>query len=136
MKYMMMSTPMNCNNALLPTLTQVNQSFVYFLASNLLKQWKKTLFINLEVPKDTVLQNILASYSGKHLNDIIKQQGWTLYETIWTNTQTSHSTIVDNKWDWESISSFIISHKPEVVFIDFIQNIEIEWNNVYEQMSS
>lgn len=107
----------------------------YFLASNLLKQWKKTLFINLEVPKDTVLQNILASYSGKHLNDIIKPQGMN---AIWDHLNEYTDlplTIVDNKWDWEAISSFIISNKPEVVFIDFIQNIEIEWNNVYEQMS-
>lgn len=107
----------------------------YFLASNLLKQWKKTLFINLEVPKDTVLQNILASYSGKHLNDIIKTQGMNAIWDYLNEYTDLPLTIVDNKWDWESISSFIISHKPEVVFIDFIQNIEIEWNNVYEQMS-
>lgn len=109
--------------------------FAYFLASNLLKQWKKTLFINLEVPKDTVLQNILASYSWKHLNDIIKQQGMNAIWDYLNEYTDLPLTIVDNKWDWESISSFIISHKPEVVFIDFIQNIEIEWNNVYEQMS-
>ena len=107
----------------------------YFLASNLLKQWKKTLFINLEVPKDTVLQNILASYSGKHLNDIIKQQGMNAIWDYLNEYTDLPLTIVDNKWEWEAISSFIISHKPEVVFIDFIQNIEIEWNNVYEQMS-
>lgn len=107
----------------------------YFLASNLLKQWKKTLFINLEVPKDTVLQNILASYSGKHLNDIIKQQGMSAIWDYLNEYTDLPLTIVDNKWEWEAISSFIISHKPEVVFIDFIQNIEIEWNNVYEQMS-
>lgn len=109
--------------------------FAYFLASNLLKQWKKTLFINLEVPKDTVLQNILASYSGNHLNDIIKQQGMNAIWDYLNEYTDLPLTIVDNKWDWESISSFIISHKPEVVFIDFIQNIEIDWNNMYEQMS-
>ncbi len=107
----------------------------YFLASNLLKQWKKTLFINLEVPKDTVLQNILASYSGKHLNDIIKQHGTSAIWDYLNEYTDLPLTIVDNKWEWEAISSFIISNKPEVVFIDFIQNIEIEWNNVYEQMS-
>ena len=109
--------------------------FAYFLASNLLKQWKKTLFINLEVPKDTVLQNILASYSGKHLNDIIKQHGTSAIWDYLNEYTDLPLTIVDNKWEWEAISSFIISNKPEVVFIDFIQNIEIEWNNVYEQMS-
>ena len=107
----------------------------YFLASNLLKQWKKTLFINLEVPKDTVLQNILASYSGKHLNDIIKQHGTNAIWDYLNEYIDLPLTIVDNKWEWEAISSFIISNKPEVVFIDFIQNIEIDWNNMYEQMS-
>ncbi len=107
----------------------------YFLASNLLKQWKKTLFINLEVPKDTVLQNILASYSGKHLNDIIRQHGTSAIWDYLNEYTDLPLTIVDNKWDWEAISSFIISNKPEVVFIDFIQNIEIDWSNVYEQMS-
>lgn len=107
----------------------------YFLASNLLKQWKKTLFINLEVPRDIVLQNILASYSGKHLNDIIKQQGMNAIWDYLNEYTDLPLTIVDNKWDWEAISWVIKSSKPEVVFIDFIQNIEIEWNNVYEQMS-
>ena len=56
------------------TLTQVNQS-LHTSASNLLKQWKKILFINLGLPTEMVLQSINSNLSEKHLNDIRKWQG-------------------------------------------------------------
>lgn len=107
----------------------------YFIASNILKQWKQTIFFNLEVPRDVVIQNIFASYSWKQLKDIIKSQGiWGMWEYL-NEYMELPLKIVDNKWDWESIKSFAEKYKPEVMFIDFIQNIEIEWSTIYEQMS-
>lgn len=109
--------------------------FAYFLASNLLKQWKKILFINLEVPRDVVLQSILASYSWEHLNDIRKWQGT---RDIWDylNEYTDLPLkIVDNKRRWDEIKKMAQMNKPDVLFIDFIQNIKVDGNNIYEKMS-
>ena len=109
--------------------------FAYFLASNLLKQWKNILFINLEVPRDVVLQSILASYSWEHLNDIRKWQGT---RDIWDylNEYTDLPLkIVDDKRRWFDIKKIVETNKPDVLFIDFIQNIKIDWNNIYEKMS-
>lgn len=109
--------------------------FAYFIASNLLKQWKKILFINLEVPRDVVLQSILASYSWEHLNDIRKWQGT---RDIWDYLNEYIDLplkIVDNKRQWSEIKKMAEMNKPDVLFIDFIQNIKVEWNNIYEKMS-
>lgn len=109
--------------------------FAYFLASNLLKQWNKVLFINLEVQKDTVAQNILASYSGIHIKDVIRESGISWLGDYLNEYNELPLYIEDSKWDWESIKNLVESNNPEVLFIDFIQNIEISWNSSYEQMS-
>jgi len=103
--------------------------FAYFLASNFLKQGKSVLFFNLEVPKETALQNILASYSWVHA-DI----SWDVWEYL-NNFTELPLTIVDDKWDWEYIKLFAKSCSPDIVFLDFVQNIEIDWNSIYEQTS-
>ncbi len=103
--------------------------FAYFLASNFLKQGKKVLFFNLEVPKETALKNILASYSGDHAdysNDV-----WDYLEK-YTELPL---TVVDDKWDWESIKIFAQSCEADVIFLDFVQNIEIQGDGIYEQTS-
>ena len=103
--------------------------FAYFLSSNFLKQGKKVLFFNLEVPKETALKNILASYSGDHAdysNDV-----WDYLEK-YTELPL---TVVDDKWDWESIKIFAQSCEADVIFLDFVQNIEIQWDWIYEQTS-
>lgn len=103
--------------------------FAYFLASNFLKQWKKILFFNLEVPKETALKNILASYSWSHAD--YSKDIWD-YLNIYTDLPL---TVVDDKWDWESIKIFSQSCDADVIFLDFVQNIEIQGDGIYEQTS-
>ena len=42
-------------------------------------------------------------------------------------------TIVDDKWAWDDIAAYAEKRKPDVMFIDFIQNIEIDGGSMYEQ---
>ena len=44
-------------------------------------------------------------------------------------------TVVDDKWDWESIKIFSQSCDADVIFLDFVQNIEIQGDGIYEQTS-
>jgi archaellum biogenesis ATPase FlaH len=103
--------------------------FAYFLASNFLKQWKKVLFFNLEVPKETALKNILASYSWSHAD--YSSDVWD-YLNSYVDLPL---TVVDDKWDWESIKIFAQSCDADVIFLDFVQNIEIQGDGIYEQTS-
>lgn len=103
--------------------------FAYFLASNFLKQWKKILFFNLEVPKETALKNILASYSGDHAD--YSSDVWDYLDKY----VDLPLTVVDDKWDWESIKIFAQSCDADVIFLDFVQNIEIQGDGIYEQTS-
>ncbi len=43
--------------------------------------------------------------------------------------------IVDNKRRWDEIKKMAQMNKPDVLFIDFIQNIKVDGNNIYEKMS-
>lgn len=103
--------------------------FAYFLASNFLKQGKKILFFNLEVPKETALKNILASYSGDHAD--YSSDVWDYLDKY----VDLPLTVVDDKWDWESIKIFAQSCDADVIFLDFVQNIEIQGDGIYEQTS-
>jgi len=42
---------------------------------------------------------------------------------------------VDNKRRWDEIKKMAQMNKPDVLFIDFIQNIKVDGNNIYEKMS-
>ena len=46
-----------------------------------------------------------------------------------------HLKIVDNKRRWDEIKKMAQMDKPDVLFIDFIQNIKVDGNNIYEKMS-
>ncbi len=105
--------------------------FAYFMAANLLKQGKEVLFFNLEVQRDIVLKNIWASYTGTHIKDISIQNIGDYIDQLCDLPLT----IVDDKWSWDDIAMYAEKRKPDVIFIDFIQNIEIDWNSVYEQTS-
>ena len=43
--------------------------------------------------------------------------------------------IVDNKRRWDEIKKMAQMNKPDVLFIDFIQNIKVDGNKIYEKMS-
>ena len=101
----------------------------YFFCANLLKQGKDVLFFNLEVQRDIVLKNIGACYTGTHIKDV-KTENIGDYLDQFSSLPL---TIVDDKWTWDDIAAYAEKRKPDVMFIDFIQNIEIEWGSMYEQ---
>lgn len=110
--------------------------YAYNLSANFLKQWKKVLFFNLEVPKETAYQNILASYSWEHIDTAVRNN-WKDYVWEYLDKYIDLPIMsVDDKWDWESIEAMINVHRPDVAFIDFVQNVETTGENIYEKTSS
>lgn len=97
----------------------------YAHIAHFLKKWKKVLIINLEVDDITCLANVIAATE------------WvTLFEA-----QSSHKPneklykkliIKDSIIKLDDISACVTSYMPDIVFIDYVQNIQCQWSS-YEK---
>lgn len=102
--------------------------YAYSHINFFLEQKKKVLFLNLEVDKVTCLTNIIANVE------------WcTTYEassSFQPNEKLYKNLIIkDDIRELKDIETCIRSYKPDVCFIDFVQNIEHKWSD-YEKHSA
>jgi len=101
--------------------------FAYYHTQYFLKKWKKVLFINLEVDEWMCLMEIIKSYECLNFKDIIN---WDWNINIYRDL-----TIRDDLRNLDSICEVIEELKPDIVFIDYVQNIQNKWWNDYEKHS-
>lgn len=104
--------------------------FTYSYIRHFLEQGKKVLYFSLEVDKALLFANILSSY--------YKKPFWTI---LWKDFDFEPSDfknldIVDDIYDWKNISALIKTKAPDIVFIDFVQNVNAEWYWEYEKMTN
>lgn len=93
-----------------------------------LEQKKTVLFINLEVDKITCLANIIANVEW--CTTFEAQSSHTPNEKLYKNL-----IIKDDIVELKDIETCIRSYRPDVCFIDFVQNIEHKWSD-YEKHSA
>lgn len=99
----------------------------YDWCSYFLKQKKKVLFINLEVSDYFCLWHIIASTEWVSHYDAMSTH--EAKESLYKNL-----TIKDDVYKLETICEHIHHLMPDIVFIDFMQNIEAWWSD-YEKHS-
>lgn len=93
----------------------------YSYVTNFLKQGKKIMYLSLEVDKAMLFSNILANYYKKNYYEVLKDD---FYYEMW---DFENLEIYDNIYKLEDIKNIIRSKAPDIVFIDFIQNIQCSW---------
>ena len=101
--------------------------FVYWYINHFLSIGKKVLFFNLEVDKWMCFLNICCNrynlYSYEMKEDKIDILDYTdLY-------------IFDDVYNLDDITSITEEIMPDVVIIDFVQNINVKWASWYESMA-
>lgn len=102
--------------------------FAYAHVAYFLKLGKKVLFINLEVDAEHCLMNIIQAMYNLSYMDIMN------YEiTDETLADFENLIITDNLYKLDDIVNKIEEEKADVVFIDFVQNIEWKWMWDYEK---
>lgn len=101
----------------------------YAYACDFLKKWKKVLFFSLEVTRGILMTNILRCYY-KHSYLSIMDKEYHFEMEDFKNLK-----IYDNKTKLEDIKNITRIEKPDIVFIDFVQNIEGLWLSEYENMT-
>jgi hypothetical protein len=100
--------------------------FAYYNAQYFIKKWYKVLFINNEVDEINCLMNIIQAMDNKSQYDMIK---WHK-----TNEDNYKNLIIrDDIYTIDWIMECIDNVKPDIVFIDFVQNIDWKWKSDYEK---
>lgn len=101
----------------------------YTYVSDMLKKWKKVMYISLEVDKAMLFSNLLATHYDKEYNEIFKED---FYYNMW---DFENLEIYDDIYRLDDIKTIIKTKNPDIVFIDFIQNIQTSWNSETEKMT-
>lgn len=106
--------------------SQLSYEYVsYFLKIN-----KKVLYISTEVWLWDLIMYVARNYYRQDLNSILKWDFEIKQEDF------NNFIPYDDVYDYETLQSVVIEHKPDIVFIDFIQCIRDEWNSEYERMTN
>lgn len=104
-------------------------SFAYSFIPDLLKQWKKVLFLSNEVMSDILFSHILRAYYWKTLNEVMSD------DFVFDMADFENLKIIDQINNLDEIKIVSENSNSDVVFIDFIQNIKAWFKTEYENMS-
>jgi replicative DNA helicase len=105
-------------------------AFSYAYVCDLLKKGKKVVFFSLEVTKWVLMTNIIRCYYNKNQQEIMNPD---FYFEMW---DFENLKVYDDKKKLEDIKNTTRAEKPDVVFIDFVQNIESLGKSEYENMTT
>lgn len=101
--------------------------FAYNYVNTFIQNWLKVLFFSLEVDSWMVLLNLLCNKNKISFSDAEKwiDCNYAEYDNL---------MIYDDIYNMEKIEEITIQEKPDIIFIDFVQNIISKWSSEYEKM--
>lgn len=105
----------------------------YHICNSILRQKANIIYFSLEVAKRRVMQNLMMNWYDLSYWDITRWRWTTMIDP--TDLFRSNITIIDDVYSLEAIVSIVESKKPDVVFIDFVQNINTPSSGEYEKMT-
>jgi len=105
-------------------------NFSYSYVVDALQKWKKVLFYSLEVQKDLLFMQILKAYYWINQNELLKD------DFVYDMEDFKNLIVYDDVYELEEIKNITRTQKPDLIFIDFIQNVKTKWNWEYEQMTT
>jgi hypothetical protein len=101
----------------------------YIYAQHFLKLWLQVAYFSLEVSSEDVLIYINQYYYWINYKEAVKKE----YNE---NFNKLNIYDVSDYYKIEEIEKYVIKYKPDIIFIDFIQILEMPWNSEYEKISS
>lgn len=106
----------------------------YFICNKLLKQGKKVLYFTLEVNAKTVLKNLLANYYDTDYKPLAKWQVLIDFSDYYDLCR-DNLEIVDKTRMLDDLVSYAKLKQPDIIIIDFVQNITCQGDSEYDRMS-
>ena len=101
----------------------------YSYLADFLKQGKKVMYISLEVDKWMLFSNLLATYYNKQYYEVL------ISDFEYDISDFENLEIYDDIYKLSDIKTLVKSKMPDIVFIDFIQNIQEKWTET-EKMTT
>lgn len=107
----------------------------YHICNSLLKQDLSVLFFSLEVTKERVAHNLMMNWYNKDYQYIARGKWIDDYGFDFSSFFSQKLEIVDDIYSLNRIIAFTKHRKPDVVFIDFVQNIQTDKKDEYQAMT-
>lgn len=104
----------------------------YHICNSILDQWAKVLYFSLEVKKEFVFYNLLCNRYWLEFWDVAR---WCWHDMDISSIQWADIEIVDDKYVLNDILLYSEARKPDVIFIDFVQNIRTDNKDEYSAMT-
>ena len=101
--------------------------FIYWYINHFLAQWKKVVFFNLEVDKWMCFLNLCCNKYNVY--------SWELKDNI-DILDFQELILFDNVYNLQDIVNYSMLIKPDIIVIDFIQNIQVPGVSWYESMAT
>jgi len=105
-------------------------NFSYSYITDALKKGRKVLCFSLEVQKEMLFNSLLKSYYNINQKQILDKD--FCFE-LW---DFENLTVCDDIYNMDKIESVVRARQPDIVVIDFIQNIETKWWTEYERITN
>lgn len=105
-------------------------SLAYLYVCKLLKRGKTVTFFSLEVTEWILMSHLLRCYYNKTIEEVMHP------DFVYDFEDFQNLTIYDNKRKMGDIEKIVKATTPDVVFIDFVQNVDIEGGGEYEKMTN
>lgn len=106
--------------------------FSYQIVNSLIDQWAKVIYFSLEVNTNQLIYNLMANKYKLPISKINRMDFWDIE---FAELFEKNLEIVDDKYHIDEIVAYTEARKPDVIFIDFVQNIQSEWGSEYERMT-
>ncbi len=101
--------------------------FSYNYVNHFLNAGKKVIFFSLEVDSGMVLWNLCCNRYNKDFNDLqLEDIAQKDFDNLY---------IYDTAYDIADIATITEQIKPDIIFIDFVQNVQCQGSSEYERMS-
>lgn len=104
----------------------------YHICNSVLNQRAKVLYFSLEVKKEFVFYNLLCNRYWLDFGSVAR---WCWHDMDISEMQNADIEIIDDKYKLDDILLYSESRKPDVVFIDFVQNIRTDAKDEYSAMT-
>lgn len=107
--------------------------FSYQIVNEFLRQWAKVIYFSLEVWANQLIYNLMANFYKIPIQELYKMNFWDIdFEDLFEK----NIEIVTDKYQLSEILGYTAMRKPDIIVIDFVQNIRTDWNgSEYERMT-
>lgn len=108
----------------------------YFMTNKFLKQWLKVSYFSLEVTPDKVLLNLISNYYGDDIRELSRGKKTMDFSSFYDVCKNNLEILGAKFSELSEIKRHVELKKPDIVIIDFIQNISVKWTTTeYERMT-